>query len=325
HAIVVDEAHNIFLKSSTNFVRESVTDMVYREMREYGTSLICIDQHVSKLSDTVKGNSACHIAFGQQLPADIYDIAGLMQLGDSRQFFSQLPVGSAIVKLSERHNFPFLIEVPKADIIDSVVEDNKVKSRAEAMVETIGLSKEEVKSIVKKEDALLSGVDAKPVEVKAHYDRVEVVSGVEEGKKSGVENAEEILFDFVKKKLSEGVSLSEIEDVLEKNRINGNYSSEVVASVINRVLSGEEKKGQSDYSNFDLSESESRFLDFLKNHNCEDYGIVDVYKILGLSARKGNDIKNSLIGKNLICVEEIRNDKGWKKIIRLCEEPIHIH
>src|SRR3989344_2451769 len=63
HAILVDEAHNIFLKDKTHFVQESVTDMIYREMREYGTSLVCLDQHVSKLSDSVKGNSACHIAF----------------------------------------------------------------------------------------------------------------------------------------------------------------------------------------------------------------------------------------------------------------------
>ena len=49
HAILVDEAHNIFLKSKTYFVSESVTDMIYREMREYGTCLICLDQHISKV------------------------------------------------------------------------------------------------------------------------------------------------------------------------------------------------------------------------------------------------------------------------------------
>lgn len=48
YAILVDEAHNIFLKNKTNFLSESVTDMVYREMREYGISLICLDQHISK-------------------------------------------------------------------------------------------------------------------------------------------------------------------------------------------------------------------------------------------------------------------------------------
>src|SRR3989339_654539 len=83
HAILVDEAHNIFLKTGTNFSKESVTDM------------ICLDQHCSKLSDTVKGNSACNIAFQQQLPADIMDVSYLMQLKDQRQYFSMLPVGYA--------------------------------------------------------------------------------------------------------------------------------------------------------------------------------------------------------------------------------------
>jgi len=111
HAILVDEAHNIFLKKPTNFASESTTDMIYREMREYGTALICLDQHISKISDTVKGNSACHIAFQQQLPQDIYDISELAQLKENRHYFSSLPVGSAIVKLSERYNQPFQIKV----------------------------------------------------------------------------------------------------------------------------------------------------------------------------------------------------------------------
>jgi hypothetical protein len=46
NAILVDEAHNIFLKDSTRFLKESVTDMVYREVREYGISLVCLDQHI---------------------------------------------------------------------------------------------------------------------------------------------------------------------------------------------------------------------------------------------------------------------------------------
>lgn len=134
HAILVDEAHNIFLKKPTNFSNESVTDMIYREMREYGTSLICLDQHISKISDTVKGNSACHIAFQQQLPSDIQDISDLMQLREKRHYFSQLPVGSAIVKLSERYTSPFLIEVPYAEIRNQRITDDNIKSRMQAML-----------------------------------------------------------------------------------------------------------------------------------------------------------------------------------------------
>jgi len=112
YAILVDEAHNIFLKDKTNFVSESVTDMVYREMREYGVSLICLDQHISKLSDTVKGNSACHIAFQQQLPEDIDSISKIMHLYDQKELFSGLEVGVGVVKLSDRYTKPFFMKAP---------------------------------------------------------------------------------------------------------------------------------------------------------------------------------------------------------------------
>jgi len=134
HAILVDEAHNIFLKEKTHFVKESVTDMVYREMREYGTSLICLDQHISKLSDTVKGNSACHIAFQQQLPEDIRDISGIMQLFEKKEYFSKLVVGQAIVKLAERYTSPFLIEVGLAELRTERVTNSDIKKRMDGVL-----------------------------------------------------------------------------------------------------------------------------------------------------------------------------------------------
>ncbi|MBT6182528.1 ATP-binding protein, partial [archaeon] len=134
HVIIVDEAHNIFLKKPTNFSNESVTDMIYREMREYGTSLICLDQHISKISDTVKGNSACHIAFQQQLPQDIDDIANLMQLRENKHFFSGLTVGTAIVKLSERYTSPFLMKVALANKRKKNITNEDVRGRMQGMM-----------------------------------------------------------------------------------------------------------------------------------------------------------------------------------------------
>jgi len=127
NAIIVDEAHNIFLKERPHFVNESTTDMVYRELREYGTSLICFDQHISKLSDTVAGNSACNIAFQQMLNKDVETVAGIMQLSEVKEYFSMLPVGSAIVKLAERYHKPFLIQVPLVELKQESVNDAKIK------------------------------------------------------------------------------------------------------------------------------------------------------------------------------------------------------
>lgn len=134
-AIVVDEAHNIFLKEKTQFVKESITDMVYREIREYGISLVCLDQHISKLSDTVSGNSATNIAFQQVLPADVEIIASIMQLRDNRKYFSMLQVGQGIVKLAERYNAPFLVTVPDIALKNDTVEDADIKDRMQPHVD----------------------------------------------------------------------------------------------------------------------------------------------------------------------------------------------
>jgi len=335
HAIIVDEAHNIFLKSDTNFVKESVTDMIYREMREYGTSLICLDQHISKLSDTVKGNSACHIAFQQQLPQDIYDISGLMQLKEQKQFFSMLPVGSAIVKLSERHPLPFLIEVPRAELREYSVTDEKIKSRAKAMIDGIGFDKNVDDDFNKKL------INPKPVKIDVEYDCVHVKEDVAVEKfcpvkvsesENNLDNIEKVLCEFAKKKLEEGNSLVEIENLLDSNKTE-NYSSKNVGNVINYLLENQlnienvvplKERNIYNPNNYNSDNLQEMFVSFLRENHNKDYGTVDIYKRLGISSRKGNKIKNELLEKNLISVEEIRNEKGWKKIIKL-NESLHIH
>ncbi len=129
NALIVDEAHNIFLKDKTNFLKESVSDMIYREIREYGVGLVCLDQHISKLSDTVVGNSATTIAFQQILPADVASVSSLMQIKEDGKFFSMIPVGQAIVRLSERHFQPFLVKVPFVEFKKEEVTDEAIKER----------------------------------------------------------------------------------------------------------------------------------------------------------------------------------------------------
>ncbi|MDD5331313.1 MAG: DUF87 domain-containing protein [Candidatus Nanoarchaeia archaeon] len=134
HAIIVDEAHNIFLKEKPNFIKEGATEVIYREIREYGVGLICLDQHISKLSEVVAGNSACNIAFQQVLPDDVEEISGIMQLKEKKEFFSMLQVGEALVKLSERHTSPFMIKTPFVHLKDEVVRDEDLRISMESRV-----------------------------------------------------------------------------------------------------------------------------------------------------------------------------------------------
>jgi len=170
-AIIIDEAHHIFLKEKTNFVKEGITDMIYRELREYGISLICLDQHISKLSEAVAGNSATNIAFQQVLPQDVYMVSGLMQMKEDQKFFSMLPVGEAIVRLAERHHEPFHIKAPFIKIKDKIVTDEKIRENMKELVKfykqkkvfTDGCKEKNIKKVMMKLDGIYrqSGVATK--------------------------------------------------------------------------------------------------------------------------------------------------------------------
>ncbi len=308
HAILVDEAHNIFLRKPTNFSNESVTDMIYREMREYGTSLICLDQHISKISDTVKGNSACHIAFQQQLPADIQDISALMQLWEKKHYFSQLPVGSAIVKLSERYTLPFLVEVPHAEIRNQRLTDENIKSRMQAMLMNHDFEK--------KVDPEFNEAIQNPV-LKTIQNPKVVKEEIQE-----FTEVQEILYNFVKEYLMSGIELGEIEKILEQSKAQGNYTSKDIIEVINKAFRDQivvtfKKNKSSENNTSDLTSEQQVFIKFLQQNPNHTLSTVEVYQQVGLSARKGTKIKKELQEKGLIKIEEIKYEKGWKKLIRL--------
>lgn len=253
NAILVDEAHNIFLKDRTRFVKESVTEMIYREVREYGISLICLDQHISKLSDVVAGNSACNIAFQQMLPQDVDCISGIMHIRDNRNYFTMLPVGAAIVKLAERHFAPFEIAVPLSKIKKQQVSDKEIA--------------EKMKNIIKENKSL-----------RIFKERCDVKSLTKQLRK----------VDIICK--ASGV------------KTKGN-ASDLTTQPISQ--------------SFNLAKEQKKFLRFCKNK--PKMGVAMVYESLGLSARKGNELKQELLGLGFIQVVETKDQKGWKKTIKLTD------
>jgi hypothetical protein len=326
HAIIVDEAHNIFLKEKTHFVKESVTDMIYREMREYGTSLICLDQHISKISDTVKGNSACHIAFQQQLPQDIWDISELMQLKDRKEYFSDLPVGSAIVKLSERFTSPFLVEVPFAGIRNKLVGDEEIESRMKCIFAGRSIENNEGDEF---NQALLGKITlTNPI---VHPETF--IPEEQENKFEGLTDIQNEIIQIVKGKLSERERLVDIERYLESlNR----YKNLDILKAINYVFENqlkaknifgksiqiketieEIKESEELPQNDGLSEDQRKLVMFLKRNLNHDFSTIEIYSKVGFSPRKGNRIKEELVEKSLIKILVEKNEKGWKKLIRL--------
>lgn len=330
YAILVDEAHNIFLKNKTNFTQESVVDMIYREMREYGTSLICLDQHISKLSDTVKGNSACHIAFQQQLPQDILEISSLMHLRENKEIFSKLPVGSAIVKLSERYNLPFLIEAPETDLRTEIITDKEIKEKGKNLPTKL--------EIERKTDPEFNNAIENPPKINITEPEKKIIKKTEEKKENPLNPTQQILYEFVQKKTKEGTTLIEIERILEKEKDTKYFTSLDIIKTINFAiqerLSKKPKnekisievnlpkieKNKSPEINIietqNLTKDEQTFFKFLIENPNHEESTTGIYKKINLSTRKGNIVKNELLKKNLIQIQEIKNEKGWKKIIK---------
>ncbi len=333
YAILVDEAHNVFLKDKTNFVSESVTDMAYREMREYGTSLICLDQHISKLSDTIKGNSACHIAFQQQLPQDIYDLSSITQLQNNKDFFSKLPVGSAIVKLSDRYTSPFLIETPLIELRKEMIDDSKISLRMECMLQELEIEKNDrdFKDSIIFEREIESGKwNKKNSKIEEENElsskKIQRETKNSSSNFSDLENVQEVLYVFVKNELEKGHSLISIEKILEKGLSNNYYTQKDIIFAVNKALKEELKKEKIEpLSNFsalhlsELNEEERSFLDFLIDNPEHNLCIVEFYKRIGFSTRKGNLIKNQLLKKGMIKIQEQKSKVGWKKFIRLAQ------
>ncbi len=303
HAILVDEAHNIFLKQKTSFVAESITEMMFREIREYGTSLICLDQHISKLSDVVSGNAACNVAFQQVLPQDVEAISSLMQLREHKNFFSMLPVGYAIIKLAERYYRPFLVHVPLAEIKGENVSDQYIVDR---MREKIGnLRKFKLFNIKGKKEKQR----AEELEKQLHHQRVSTEEGdveeiVKKKPKPLVSHLQVDLVTSIEQLLKEGMAKAEVKEYLKRMGYN--------ITDINNAFRHVE------VSEVELLSDENKFVTLVKQY--PNITTTAVYKKTGLSMRKCNDIKKKLVSENLIEVVEDRSEKGWKKYLRITQK-----
>lgn len=303
HAILVDEAHNIFLKQKTSFVSESITEMMFREIREYGTSLICLDQHISKLSDVVSGNAACNIAFQQVLPPDVEEISSLMQLREHKNFFSMLPVGHAIVKLAERYYRPFLIHVPLAEIKGQNVSDQYIVDRMQEKIGNIRKFKMfNIKSEKEKQRASL-------LDQQLHHIRVSTDDGdteeiVKAKPKPLVNHLQVDIVTYAEQLLKEGINRDGAKEYMKRM----GYNVTDINNAFRHIEIGE----------VELLSDENKFLTLVKQY--PNITTTALYEKIGLSMRKCNDIKKKLVASELIEVVEDRSEKGWKKHLRITKK-----
>jgi hypothetical protein len=141
HAILIEEAHHIFSDERRSLVGgQSVMEITFREIREFGESLIILDQHPSQISLPALGNTYCTICMNLKHKTDINAMAQCLLLDSERDLLGTLKVGQAVVKLQGRIARSFQITIPEFSVIKGRVTDAWIQERmqdiAPAMIET---------------------------------------------------------------------------------------------------------------------------------------------------------------------------------------------
>ncbi len=115
HVLIVEEAHNLFLRRADN--RQSVHDMMLRQMRDLGQALVLLDQNPSLLSIPALGNTGVTICLNLKHGDDIEAAGKALTLPpENRDYIGKLPIGYAIVKVQDRWPSPFLVRFPQFQI-----------------------------------------------------------------------------------------------------------------------------------------------------------------------------------------------------------------
>jgi hypothetical protein len=128
HSCVIEEAHHILSRKLQMISgTETVTDMILREIREFGEALIIVDQDPSLLSVPALGNTYATICMNLKERNDVNLMASCLNLDyNDKDILTHLEIGQAVVKLQGRHTDPFLISIPKVEIEKGAVTDVQV-------------------------------------------------------------------------------------------------------------------------------------------------------------------------------------------------------
>ena len=131
HAIFLEEAHHILPKHGKYLAgNESIIDVIFREIREYGEALLVYDQMPSEISKACLANSYCTIALNAKEKADVATLAGSMLLDDSQKnALGEMEIGKAIVKLQGRIMKPFMVHIPLVPVKKGIVTDEMLADK----------------------------------------------------------------------------------------------------------------------------------------------------------------------------------------------------
>ena len=131
HAVIIEEAHHILSGEKTGLTGgESIMETTFREIREFGESLVILDQHPCQISLPALGNTYATIVMNLKHKKDVNAIAQCMMLDSSeKEYPGNLEVGEAIVRLQGRIMKPFLVKVPEFEIKKGLVTDEMLQNK----------------------------------------------------------------------------------------------------------------------------------------------------------------------------------------------------
>ena len=112
-------------------------EITFREIREFGESLIILDQHPSQISLPALGNTYATICMNLKHKSDINAMAQCMLLDSERDLLGTLEVGQAVVKLQGRIARPFQIKVPEFVVEKGKITDLCIQERMQDIAPTI--------------------------------------------------------------------------------------------------------------------------------------------------------------------------------------------
>lgn len=129
HAIVIEEAHHILMKKRYDGAGETIVEVVLREIRELGESVVLVDQHPSLISVPAIGNTYTTVCFNLKHLDDVRAAAAALLLHEEKvDYLGLLPIGRAIVKIQGRFQKPFVVSVPEVVIGKSVITDSQLEA-----------------------------------------------------------------------------------------------------------------------------------------------------------------------------------------------------
>lgn len=134
--VVIEEAHNILLKKSSG--RETIIELLLRQVREYGVGICVVDQHPSLMSLPALG-TYCTVSFNLKLREDRDAMASALNL-EQTEYLGRLPSRFAIVKLADRFQAPFVIRTLDTAQLGALLPYQKVGFTAEKGVFRVSFS-----------------------------------------------------------------------------------------------------------------------------------------------------------------------------------------